>query len=62
MCETEIRRHVRAKEAAVIEADNGREDRVVVQHPCIANNKVILVGRRFTDDDLIGERVLYLSK
>ena len=60
--QTKIRRHMRAEEAAVVEAQDGREDRIVIHHPCVADHKMILVDRRLANDDLILQRVLNLTE
>ena len=53
---------MRAEEAAVVEAQDGREDRIVIHHPCVADHKMILVDRRLANDDLILQRVLNLTE
>ena len=49
-----------AEEAAVVETQDGRENRVIVHHPRIADYKMILVDRRLTDNDLILQGLLNL--
>ena len=60
--EAEIRCHMCAEEAAVVETQDGRENRVIVHHPRIADHEMILVDRRLTDNDLILQGLLNLLK
>ena len=60
--ETEICCHMCAEEAAVIEPQNGGEYGVIVHHPRIPEHEMILVDARFTNNDLILQRVLNLTE
>ena len=56
--EAEIRCHMCAEEAAVVETQDGGENRIIVHHPRIADHEMILVDCRLTDNDLIFQGVL----
>ena len=49
----EVCRHMRAEKAAVVETYDGREDGVVIHHPCITDGDVIFIDGCLADNDLI---------